>query len=133
MAEQRSDLPESQDDADPNEEVAADGCEVDVTDAEYQVSDQEMDGADASEFRFSDELDDGMVMTAEPIIRSPIDGLPAPADQGDLRTAPPFTHHTMCCVEDQREYVEELLERGYVALDHFRQRNRYDLVVVHDR
>lgn len=94
-------------DDDPQEEASADGCEVTAPECSFDANEGQLDGPDASEFRFSDELDDAMVIAVEPIVKSPIDGLPVPADASpEVRPAPPFTHHTMVCVEDEREFVE---------------------------
>lgn len=125
MVDER-DLPISQEDADPTEEVGADHCEVDATGAEYEAGDQHLDGAEECEFKFSDELDDGMVMTATPMVISEADGMPVQADNGELRTPPPFTHKTMVCVEDARSFVEELLEPDQDTSLHFEQRERFD-------
>jgi hypothetical protein len=101
------DCPEARaglDEADPQEEVGVESCDSVASRCETRGGDLE-GRADESEFTIMDELHEQMRVEPIRVIEDPTDGLPLPVT-GPTQFAPPFTHETMVCIEDTRQYVE---------------------------
>lgn len=91
---------------DPQEVAGKGSAGVDLTQAEV-VKDQALNDEDAVSFRPRDVIDEMFVSEPIPIVIDPIDGLPKPVDDFHRSNlAPPFSHDSLVCIEDDRVFVE---------------------------
>lgn len=89
---------------DPMAEVGPEACAPDALDVEHKVG--ERSGAPhESEFESRDEIDEAFPVES---LATPMaaDGLPDHSADPVGEGAPPFTYETVCCIADDRAYVE---------------------------